>query len=156
MSSLTRWQGPGLYAWPTVGQLFGLRDELDRLFESSFDDLASGSRLLSIWNPAVDVYEDKDNVIVKAEVPGLKKEEIQVTLHNGVLSISGERKSEEKVEGAETHRSERFVGRFQRTVTLPSEVKGDQVKAQYTDGILTITLPKVEEAKPKQIPVSNN
>src|SRR5258708_18172600 len=126
MSSLTRWQRPGLYAWPTVGQLFGLRDELDRLFESSFDDLASGSRLLNTWNPAVDLYEDKDNVIVKAEVPGLKKEEIQVSLHNGVLSISGERKSEEKVEGAETHRSERFAGRFARTVTLPSKGRGGQ------------------------------
>ena len=156
MSSLTRWQRPDLDVWPTVGQLFGLRDELDRLFESSFDDLASGSRLLSAWNPAVDLYEDKDNVIVKAEVPGLKKEDIEVSLHNGVLSISGERKSEEKVEGAETHRSERFVGRFQRTVTLPSEVMGDQVKAQYTDGILTITLPKAEEAKPKQIQVNTN
>jgi len=156
MSSLTRWQRPGLYAWPTVGQLFGLRDELDRLFESSFDDLASGSRLLNTWNPAVDLYEDKDNVIVKAEVPGLKKEEIQVSLHNGVLSISGERKSEEKVDGAETHRSERFVGRFHRTVILPSEVKGDQVNAQYKDGILTITLPKAEEAKPRQIQVNTN
>src|SRR5258707_6955118 len=138
MSSLTRWQRHDLDVWPTVGQLFGLRDELDRLFESSFDDLASGSRLVSTWNPAVDLYEDKDNVIVKAEVPGLKKEDIEVSLHNGVLSISGERKSEEKVEGAETHRSERFVARFQRTVTLPSEQKGDQVKAQYTYGILKI------------------
>jgi len=156
MSSLTRWQRPVLYAWPTAGQLFGLRDELDRLFESSFDDLASGSRLLNTWNPAVDLYEDKDNVIVKAEVPGLKKEDINISLHNGVLSISGERKSEEKVEGAETHRSERFVGRFQRTVTLPSEVKGDQVKAHYTDGILTVTLPKAEEAKPRQIQVNTN
>jgi len=129
---------------------------LDRLFESSFDDLASGSRLLSAWNPAVDLYEDKDNVIVKAEVPGLKKEDINISLHNGVLNISGERKNEEEVEGAETHRSERFVGRFNRTVTLPSEVKGDQVKAQYADGILTITLPKAEEAKPRQIQVNNN
>ena len=156
MSGLTRWQRPDLDVWPTVGQLFGLRDELDRLFESSFDDLARGSRLLSAWNPAVDLYEDKDNVIVKAEVPGLKKEDINISLHNGVLSISGERKSEEKVEGAETHRSERFVGRFHRTVILPSEVKGDQVKAQYKDGILTITLPKAEEAKPKQIQVNTN
>ena len=154
MSNLTRWQRPDLDVWPTFGRLFGLRDELDRLFESSFDDLARGSRLLSAWNPAVDLYEDKDNVIVKAELPGMKKEEIEVSLHNGALSISGERKSEEKVEDAETYRSERFVGRFHRTVTLPSEVKGDQVKAQYKDGILTITLPKVEEAKPKQIQVN--
>jgi HSP20 family protein len=155
MSSLTRWQKPDLAVWPTFGRLFGLRDELDRLFESSsLSELTRGSQLLSVWNPAIDLYDDKDNVIVKTELPGMKKEEIEVSLHDGALSISGERKSEEKPEGTETYRSERFVGRFQRTVTLPVNVKGDQVKAQYKDGILTVTLPKAEEAKPKQIEVS--
>ena len=90
---------------------------------------------------------------MKAELPGMKKEDIDVSLHDGALSISGERKGEEKFQGAETFRSERFVGRFQRSITLPSEVKGDQVKAQYKDGILTVTLPKSEAAKPKQIEV---
>lgn len=154
MSSLTRWQRPDLAVWPTFGRLFGLRDELDRLFESSLSEWTGSSQLLSVWNPAIDVYDDKDNVIVKAELPGMKKEQIEVSLHDGALSISGERKSEEKFEGAETHRSERFVGRFHRTVTLPANVKGDQVAAQYKDGVLTVTLPKAEEAKPKQIEVS--
>jgi HSP20 family protein len=133
--------------------LFGLRDELDRLFESSFGDLGRNPQLLSVWNPAVDLYEDKDNVIVKAELPGMKKEDIEVSLHAGALSISGERKGEEKFEDAETYRSERFVGRFHRTLTLPSQVDFAKVKAQYKDGILTVTLPKAEEAKPKQIEV---
>jgi HSP20 family protein len=137
-----------------VGRLFGLRDELDRLFESPFGE-AAGS-LLSVWNPAIDLFEDKDNVFVKAEVPGMKKEDIEVTLHDGVLSISGERKSEQKFENAETYRSERFVGRFQRAVTLPSQVKAESVTAHYQDGILTITLPKAEEAKRKQIEVKVN
>ncbi|EEF57572.1 Hsp20/alpha crystallin family protein [Pedosphaera parvula] len=154
MNNLTRWQRPDLSAWPTFGKLFGLRNELERLFDVPFSELAQGSNLLSIWNPAIDVYEDKDNVTVKAELPGMKKEEIEVSLHDGALVISGERKSEEKFENAETYRAERFVGRFHRTVTLPSSVKGDQVKAQYKDGILTITLPKAEEAKPKQIEVN--
>jgi HSP20 family protein len=152
--SLIRWQKPELTVWPTFGRLFSLRDELDRLFESPSSEWTRGSQLLSVWNPAVDLYEDKDNVTVKAELPGMKKEDIEVSLHDGALSISGERKSEEKFEDAETYRSERFVGRFHRTVTLPSEVKGDQVKAQYKDGVLTVTLPKAEEAKPKQIEIN--
>jgi HSP20 family protein len=140
--------------WPTFGRLFNLRDELDRLFDGPFGELSRTSQLLGVWNPAVDLYEDKDNVIVKAELPGLKRQDIEVSLHDGALSISGERKSEEKVENAEVCRTERFVGRFQRTITLPAQVKGDRVNAQYKDGVLTVTLPKAEEAKPKQIQVS--
>ena len=86
----------------------------------------------------------------------MKKEDIDVSLHDDSLSISGERKSETKAEDAGVCRSERFFGRFQRAVTLPAPVAADKVKAQYKDGILTITLPKTEEAKPKQIDVSIN
>ena len=153
MNYVTRWQRPDL-TWPTFGRLTSLREEIDRLFEEPLAELARGSRLLSGWTPALDIFEDKDNLFVKAELPGMKREEIQVSLHDGSLSISGERKSETKHEDAEVYRSERFVGRFQRTVTLPAPVSGDKVKAQYKDGILTITLPKTEESKPKQIEVS--
>jgi HSP20 family protein len=156
MNELTRWQRPDFSVWPTVGRLFGLRDELDRLFETPFGDGARGSQLLSLWNPAVDVFEDKDNVIVSAEIPGMKKEDIDVSLHDGALTLSGERKTEAKFENAETCRTERYVGRFHRTVTMPVSVKNDQVKAQYKDGILTITLPKAEEAKAKQITINAN
>jgi len=154
MNYLTRWQGHEVANWPVFGRLNSLRDELDRLFESPFEALTRSSQLLSGWTPALDVYEDKDNVTVKAEVPGMKREEIEVSLHDGALTISGERKNENKHEGAEVYRSERFVGRFQRTVSLPSPIASDKVKAQYKDGILTITLPKTEEAKPRQIDVS--
>lgn len=156
MNSLTRWQRPELTLLPTFGRLLGFGNELDRLFDGPFSGWTRGSRVLSAWSPAVDLYEDKDNVTVKAEMPGLKKEDIDVSLEDGVLSISGERKTEKKFEDAETYRSERFVGRFQRTVTLPTDVKADQVKADYKDGILTVTLPKAEEAKPKQIQVNVN
>src|ERR1700733_11415295 len=98
MSTLSRWQKPDRTVWPTVGRLFGLRNELDRLFESPFGDwMQSGSELLRLWNPAVDVYEDKNNVFVKAELPGMKKEEIEVSLHDGALNLSGERKTEIKI-----------------------------------------------------------
>lgn len=154
MSNLTRWQLPELSALPAFDRLFGLRDELDRLFGNPFAELSRNSQFLKIWNPAIDLYENADTVTVKVELPGMKKEEIDVSLHDGVLSISGERKSEKNHKDAQTHRSERFVGVFQRSITLPTAVKADQTKAEYKEGILTITLPKAEEAKRKQIEIN--
>jgi HSP20 family protein len=153
--NLIRYQKPESI-WPTFGRLSSLRDELDRLFEAPFGELTRSTQLLSGWTPALDIYEDKENFVVKAELPGMKREEIEVTLHDGSLSISGERQSETKHKDAEVHRTERFFGRFQRTVALPVPVVVDKVKADYKDGILTVTLPKTEEAKPKHINVSVN
>lgn len=150
--NLIRWQRPTL--WSGAGRLSDLRDEIDRLFEVPLAELARTSSMFSGWTLPLDVYEQKDNFVVKAELPGMNKEDIAVSLHDGSLSISGERKSETKHEDAEVYRAERFFGRFQRTVTLPTPVAPDKVKAQYKDGVLTVTLPKTDEAKPKQIDVS--
>jgi HSP20 family protein len=109
---------------------------------------------MSGWTPALDVYEDKDQFVVKAELPGMKKEDIDVSLHKGSLTISGERKSESEGTEGGVYRSERYFGRFQRTLDLPASVEMDKVAAEYRDGILSLTLPKAEEAKPKQISVS--
>jgi HSP20 family protein len=129
-----------------------LREEIDRLFESPAEN---GSQPFSSgWVPAVDVYEDKDYLFVRAEVPGMKKEEIDISLHEGVLILSGERKLEKEYANAESHRIERFVGRFQRSINLPQPVDAANVRASYKDGILAVALPKAEEAKPKQISVS--
>ena len=133
-------------AWPTFGRLTNLQDELDRLFESP----------LRAWAPALDVREDKDNFVIRVELPGLKREEIEVSLQDGALVISGERKFEKAEEGVEVHRQERYYGKFQRALTLPEPVAADKVKADYKDGVLTVTLPKTEEAKPKKIDVSVN
>ena len=154
--NLVRWNRPGLSAWPSFGGLSTLRHEIDRLFEAPLSELAHASRFLTGAVPALDVYEDEDNFVVKAELPGMKKEDIDVSLHDGTLSISGERKSEENLENAEVYRSECFFGRFQRTVALPSTVDAARISAQYKDGVLTVTLPKAEEAKPKQIDVQVN
>lgn len=151
--NLIRWHRPELSNWPGFGRLSNLRDEIDRLFEEPLSELARTSQLFSGWTPALDLHEDKDNFIVKIELPGMKKEDIEVTLHDGSLSISGERKGEEKFKDADVYRSERFFGHFQRTVTLPAAVAAEKIKAQYKDGVLTVTLPKAEEAKPKQIDV---
>jgi HSP20 family protein len=128
------------------GRLANLQDELDHLFESP----------LRAWAPALDVREDADNFVIRAELPGLKREEIEVSLHDGTLVISGERTVEKLEEGVEFHRQERQYGKFQRALTLNSPVAADKIKAQYKDGLLTVTLPKTEEAKPKQIDISAN
>jgi HSP20 family protein len=154
MNHLIRWQRPQLTGWPGFGRLSNLRHEIDRLFEEPLAELARSSQLLSGWMPPIDVHEDKDNVYVKAELPGMKKEDIEVSLHEGTLSLSGERQAESKHEGADVYRSERFFGRFQRTVALPAPVCTDKAKAQYKDGILRVTLPKTEESKPKRIAVN--
>jgi len=153
MNSLMRWQRPVLGTWRGFGQLTDLRDEIDRLFDAPLAELARTSQILSGWTPAMDLYEDKDNLYLRAELPGMRKEDIDLSLHEGSLSISGERKPDESFKDAEVYRAERFFGRFQRTITLPAPVAVDKVKAQYKDGVLTVTLPKAEEAKPKQIDV---
>jgi HSP20 family protein len=140
---LVQYENPGL-AWPTFGRLANLQDELDRLLETP----------LRSWAPALDVHEDKDSFVIRTELPGLRREDIDVSLHDGAVIIAGERQAEEVKEGVEVHRRERYYGKFQRALTLPAPVAADQVKAQYKDGVLTVTLPKVEAAKPKQITVS--
>ena len=151
--SLIRYQAPELSTWSPFDRLTSLRDEIDRLFDLSFPGVTRDAGLFSGWSPSVDVYQDKDHVFVKAELPGMKKEEIDISLQNGMLTISGERKHEEEHKEGDSFRSERFFGKFQRSVSLPTDVDTADVKASYKDGILTVTLPKAEEAKPKQIEV---
>ena len=152
--ALTRWQRPELQSWSPFRQLSTLRDEIDRLFDSPLSALtATSQQFLSGWLPAIDLHEDKDNLVLKAELPGMKKEDIDISLHGDVLTLSGERKEESHHKEAEVYRSERSLGRFQRTLTLPMAVEAGKVQASYKDGILTVTLPKAEHAKPKQIEV---
>ncbi|HWN97480.1 MAG TPA: Hsp20/alpha crystallin family protein [Methylomirabilota bacterium] len=152
--ALIRWQRPEMNVWSPFRHLSTLRDEIDRLFDSPLNALTNDSQqFLNGWLPTLDLHEDKDHLVLKAELPGMKKEDIDISLHGDVLTLSGERKEEENYEKAETYRAERFLGRFQRTLTLPFAVNASKVQASYKDGILTVTLPKAEEAKPKQIQV---
>jgi len=138
---LMQYTRPGL-AWPAFGRLANLQDELEQLFEAR------------TWTPALEVHEDKDAYTIRAELPGLKREEIEVSIQDGALVISGERKAEAAKEGTEIHRQERFYGKFSRMLTLPTAVAGDKVTASYKDGLLTVTVPKAEEAKPRQVSVT--
>ena len=150
---LMRWQRPDLTEWDSLDQLSNLRQEINRLFEVPLTDEWTRESEFFGWAPAVDLYEDKDCVMVKAELPGMKKEDIEISLHQGSLIISGERKVESESKEGESSRSERFLGRFQRALELPQPVDPNNVTANYKDGILTVTLPKTEESKPKQITV---
>jgi HSP20 family protein len=140
---LVQYQRPAL-AWPAFGRCSSLQDEIDRLFESS----------VTAWAPALDVREDKDSFSVRVELPGLKREDISVQIEEGALVITGERKEEKIEEGTAVHRQERYYGKFTRALTLTTAVVEDKVTAQYKDGVLTVTLPKAEEVKPKAITVS--
>ncbi len=150
--SLIRYQVPELSNWSSFDRLATFRDEVNRLFDFSWPSRDSG--LFSGWSPALDVFDDKDSFVVKAELPGLKKEDIDLALHDGVLTISGERKHEREAKDGGTFRSERYFGKFQRSVTLPAAVDASKVQASYKDGVLSVELPKAEEAKPKHIAVS--
>lgn len=152
--SLIRWQRPETNLWSPFRHLSVLRDEIDRLFDSPLNEMTTGSQqFLNGWLPAIDLYDEPNHLMLRAELPGMKKQDINISLHGDVLTLSGERKEEEVFDKAETYRAERFLGKFQRTMTLPVPVNAGKVQASYKDGILTVTLPKAEEAKPKQIAV---
>jgi len=152
--SLIRYQSPEITSWPTFGRLSNLRDELDTLFELPFwSNFGRQTQLFSGWTPALDLYQSNDNVIALIELPGMRKEDIEISLHDGMLTIAGERKMETPG-GEKAERSERYIGKFRRSITLPTRVDANKVSATYKDGILTVTLPKAEEAKPKQIQVN--
>jgi len=131
-----------------------IQAELDRVFGTSFGSLVRPLVSPNRWNPAVDVYQDKDQFTVYAELPGFKKEEIEISLNGDTLTIGGERKQEASED--QGVRTERFFGKFQRSLTLPVAVTSEKVTATYQDGILKVILPKAEESKPKQISVSLN
>ena len=151
--TLINYARPSLFGGrPTLQPLNRLQEEVQRLFDGSLGDF--GSQFFNVWAPALDVYEDRENLVVTLEVPGLKKEAFEINLHDGVLSIAGERRFDERKPKAAGYRSERFEGRFQRSVTLPKAVQADKVHAAYKDGILTVTLPIAAEARPKQITVA--
>jgi len=152
--SLIRYQTPEVASWPALDRWSTLRGELDSLFEMPlWSGFGRQSQLFSAWTPALDVCQNNDNVVAMIELAGMKKEDIEISLHDGMLTISGERKSETAQED-KAERSERFIGKFRRSITLPTRIDANKVSANYKDGILTVTLPKAEEAKPKQIQVN--
>ncbi len=146
--NIIRYNSPEIAAWTPFNRLSPLREFLDSALQ------LSGSGATRGWAPRLDLYENADQVTVKVELAGMKKEDFDLSLEDDTLTISGQRKAE--TASGESFRSERFFGAFSRAVTLPAAVQADKVKATYQDGILTVVLPKAEEAKPKKIEVHLN
>lgn len=152
---LIRYQAPDSAPWPALDRWSNLRDELNSFFDMPFwSGFGRTGQLFTGWSPALDLYESGDNLVAVVELPGMRKEDIDISLHDGTLTISGERKRESNDNGETAQRSERYVGTFRRSISLPTRVDPSKVAATYEDGILKVALPKAEEAKPKQIQVS--
>jgi len=130
-----------------------LRSVFNGLFDENLDR-SSTQPSVSKWYPAVDVLESKDSYLIRAELPGMKREDIKVEVKDGTLVLSGERKSEKPADGVEYRHVERVTAKFWRSFSLPETVKQDGIEATYKDGILEIRVPKAEEAKPRQIEIS--
>ncbi len=141
----------GLAIWSPFAELERIRREFDRLLEDVFPVTAEREAVLV---PPIDVYETDSEVVVKAELPGIKKEDIDVTIKENSVHIKAEKK-EEKEEKTETvHRVERFYGKVERVVPLPAEIKPEEAKAEYKDGVLEIRIPKVKVTKEAKVQVS--
>jgi HSP20 family protein len=134
-----------------MAELNRLRGEINRLFERGNWPMVSPAG--GDWLPSVDVHQDAEKMTVEAELPGFRREDINVSLQGDLLTISGERKSEPEAPSGQPYQTERFYGRFERAVTLPEEVDGDRASATYKDGVLCIYLPKTAQSKRKQIEV---
>ncbi|MDH3973254.1 MAG: Hsp20/alpha crystallin family protein [Deltaproteobacteria bacterium] len=141
--------------WDPFKDMITLRDRMDRLFEDSLARLRGGEDDMghSAWAPAVDIYETADTLVIKAEIPGVEKEDISVEVKENALYLKGERKFEKEVKEENYHRMERSYGSFKRIFQLPTSVDEDKIKANFKDGVLEINIPKAEETKTKQINV---
>jgi HSP20 family protein len=142
-----------LVRWEPFAGLGNVRSIFNDLFDGNFDRSWAQSSI-SKWYPAVDVLEGKDSYLIRAELPGMKREDIKVEVKDGTLVLSGERKSEKPAEGVEYRHVERINAKFWRSFSLPDTVKHDGIEATYKEGVLEVRVPKAEEAKPRQIEVT--
>ena len=143
--------------WEPFRDLLSLQERMNRLFEESARGIGRGQEedwSVGAWAPAVDIFEQGSDVVLKAELPGIEPKDVDIRIENNILTLRGERKVDHEVKKESYHRVERSYGTFTRSFTLPSTVDTAGVKADYKDGVLRITLPKREEAKPKQIQIS--
>jgi HSP20 family protein len=141
--------------WDPLKDMLGLQERMNRLFEDSLsrsrgleEDLALGT-----WVPAVDIYEEPERIVLRADLPGIKPENVDIRVESNTLTLSGERRLERDVKRDNYHRVERQYGAFTRSFTLPGTVDAEKIRAEHRDGVLEISLPKREESRPKQIKV---
>ena len=148
MASVTRWD--------PFRDLLAIQDEMNTLFNRAYGEREQGEGAgprARAWAPALDISEQKDAYVVSVELPGIKPEQIDITLEDGLLTLSGERSFQQESSEQQFHRVERRYGSFRRSITLPSQVQANAIEAHFEDGVLTVRVPKAEEAKPKKIQV---
>jgi len=143
-----------LVPWKPLEELGTLRHEMDRLFERFFGEWPTWPKYDAGWAPRIDLAENKDSVTIKAELPGLEAKEVDVSIFRDTLTIKGEKKEEHEEKDEHYHLVERSHGAFSRMVRLPTAVDAEKIKATFKNGVLTVTLPKTEEARQKAISVS--
>ena len=146
-----------LARWTPMGHLQSFQDEMNRMFNQFFrggagEEAGWGDRT---WAPPVDIYETDDALVLKAELPGVSKDDVSIEIHQNTLILRGQRKHEAEVKEDRYHRVERAYGTFQRSFVLPTLVDQEHVQASYTDGVLELRLPKSEAAKPKRIAIQS-
>lgn len=140
--------------WRPIDDFQTMRNEMERKFNKFYRSMAEDSEGICDCYPLVDIEETKDNFIIYAELPGLSREDVKLSIADDTLTISGEIKEPEQKQDRKFHRLERSYGKFQRSFYLPMQINSDKVKAGFKDGILTVTLPKKEEVKPKEVSIS--
>ena len=140
--------------WEPRNRVFGFGGEMDRLLNNFFTpETAKAADREYHWMPRVDIDENDNQIVIHADLPGIDKKEVKVSVEDDVLTISGERKEEKKEEGRDYHRLERRFGAFHRSFSLPGNVNADNIVADYKAGVLTVRLTKTEESKPREIEV---
>ena len=144
-----------LVKWNPWREMPALHNRINRMFDDPFFRIGrmADEEGLGMWNPAVDLYEEDDTFVIKAELPGIKKDDIQVDLKDRVLTVSGERTHDNEVKEENYYRRERSYGKFQRAFTLPVEVDSEKIKAEFKDGVLQIEVPKPEDKKTRRVTV---
>ena len=140
--------------WEPYRDLVSAQRDFDRLFREAFSPMHGETEVSTrSWAPPVDIYETEDAIVLKAELPGIDPKDVEVRVEDNNLYLKGERKYEKEVNEQNYHRVERSYGTFARSFSLPNSISADKVKAEFRDGMLTLTMPKREEAKPKTIKI---
>ena len=144
-----------LVRWNPMNDMFNFRRPLSRVFDDFFpqNTTTKDGSLTWGWNPVVDIYDNENSIVFKAELPGVSKKDIEIDIKDRVLTLKGERSADNEVNEDNYYRRERTYGRFERSFTLPANVDSDKIKADYNDGVLKIEVPKPENQKPKQVTV---
>ncbi len=140
--------------WDPFNELAEIQSSINKIFDDSYVKKGKKSRDVSFWEPAIDIVEKKDKYIIKAEFPGIPKDDIDINVSDNVLTIKGEKKQEVEEKDTNYYRSERVYGLFQRQLVLPPDVNAEKIKANYKNGVLAVEIPKGEKSKPKKIEIA--